>query len=99
MSYEGYREYLCETGHHFGHDCYDEDATECPYCGAPIAYWHSVDQTNGEDEDLPCTLPAPKHQVGGDDEWHVDHYGNRFANVRALWEPAGEWHTKRREPS
>lgn len=63
MSYEGYTEFLCKEGHYFCMDCCDDGVTRCPRCGATVAYTNSVDQTNGEDPDLPCTMPGPKKLV------------------------------------
>lgn len=65
MSYEGYVEYLCEKGHYFSFDCYDDpDKPACPRCGGPPVWKHSVDQTNGEVLDdsgkpYPETAPYP----------------------------------------
>lgn len=49
MSYEGYDQHLCETGHLFTTDCYTsfQDA-KCP-CGKKSVFYNVVDQTNGED--------------------------------------------------
>jgi len=51
MSFEGYYQLLCENGHHFAADCYshygsDFSDTICPDCGAPVAWWNLVNQTN-----------------------------------------------------
>lgn len=53
MSYEGIVEVLCKTGHYFAFDCWDAPGIgwSCPVCGESIAVSHSVDETNGADED------------------------------------------------
>jgi hypothetical protein len=51
MSFEGYYQILCERGHADSRDCYegfDEKSWKCPDCGSGCAWWHIVDQTNGE---------------------------------------------------
>lgn len=63
MSYEGYEEFLCVNGHHSIVDAFDDDPTCCPQCGARLAYRHSVDETNGVEEGLPDTMPAPTRVV------------------------------------
>lgn len=57
MSYEGYDQILCENGHLSIYDAftspigYGEDHWECGVCGADMAWWGGVDETNGEDEE------------------------------------------------
>jgi hypothetical protein len=91
VSYEGYREFLCSKGHYETRDAYDSDIETCTRCGSPIAYAHSVDQTNGEIDDLPATKPAPKDAIGFEDEWHRDHYDNKYAVAIQLYRPLAEW--------
>lgn len=50
MSYEGYTEYLCEDGHHWTQDAYDERPRMCADCGKRAVWYHDVDQTNGDDD-------------------------------------------------
>lgn len=90
MSYEGYVEYLCERGHLSGADCYDDDLKVCR-CGAPMAFRHAVDQTNGEIDDDPHTMPAPVREIGFDDDWKNDHHGNRYAAKLVRYEPVEHW--------
>lgn len=90
MSYEGYEEYLCEKGHYLAIDCYSETPSECPRCEAPIKWWHPVDQTNGYVEDNPGTYPAETDEVGYEDVWQEDHYGNRYATKIILHAPRGD---------
>lgn len=47
MSYEGYRQYLCPTGHYWTVDCYEVDDRNCPVCGRLECWHNSVDTTNG----------------------------------------------------
>lgn len=92
MSYEGFTEFLCERGHHVACDCWDSDPSECQHCGAPIAWCHSVDETNGPDPQIPCTIPAPKRLIEQEDVWHKDHHGNIYATQRPRYEPTSpEW--------
>ena len=46
MSYEGYEQCLCEDGHYYTRDCWDEEA-RCS-CGKEAAWSNPVDDTNGE---------------------------------------------------
>ena len=91
VSYEGYREYLCAKGHYQCSDAYDDDPEKCARCGERIAYAHSVDQTNGVEEDNPSTMPAPKEQVGFEDEWCKDRHGNKYAKSIPLYMAGREW--------
>lgn len=90
MSYEGSREFLCLLGHHLEIDCNQDDPHECPHCHSPIAFRHSIDHTNGYDEDDPNTYPAEKVIYGHDDIWHKDHHSNRYATKRYRWSPADD---------
>lgn len=98
MSYEGYEELLCGNGHYFAHDCYGDAPETCPRCGAPWAYSHGVDQTNGYDEECPNTYSAAKAVVGLEDDWNNDHYGNRYATQTKRYAPApgSQWRLIRR---
>lgn len=87
MGYSGYTEYLCENGHYFTRDCWDSKPSVCPYCQSFIKYFHSVDTTNGYDEEYPDTCRAEKNEIGFDDTWHDDHYGNRYATKRLRYKP------------
>lgn len=64
MSYEGFYEWLCAKGHYTATDAYQDDPEKCPRCSANIVWRHSVDQTNGEIEGDPGTMPYPLEQVG-----------------------------------
>jgi hypothetical protein len=79
MSYEGYRELLCVTGHYSAYDAYDDASPVCGVCGQAFRYMHGVDQTNGHDASDPACCNAPVVELGFDDIWREDHYGNRFA--------------------
>jgi len=59
VSYEGYTQALCKNGHLHVYECYDDPTScpqwmeekdfvpwKCPDCGAPLAWWNTVDQTN-----------------------------------------------------
>jgi hypothetical protein len=53
MSYVGYEQHLCKSGHLFAQDSEyfpgEVDAPNCPYCGEPSVFFNSVDNTNGEE--------------------------------------------------
>jgi len=52
MSYEGYDQHLCASGHYFTVDAMEHyglmDKAKCPTCGAESAWSMAVDQTNDE---------------------------------------------------
>jgi hypothetical protein len=91
MSYEGYYEYLCVKGHHFEHDAYEARPGKCEFYGAPLAYWHSVDETNGYDETLPGPVPAPKEEISFDAVPYEDHHGNKYYSRQPRYRPLKEW--------
>lgn len=90
MSYEGRVEFLCRRGHYTSIGCYENDLETCR-CGAPMRYRHSIDDTNGEIEDDPDTTLAPVVEDGHDDDWRVDHYGNRYAVAIPRFTPGDHW--------
>jgi len=49
MSFEGYYQFLCKSGHSYNIDVYeiDDKAPSCPICKAPANWRNLVDQTNG----------------------------------------------------
>lgn len=84
MSYEGYTQYLCSNGHTWKLDAGEflEPSSikfNCPKCGAKPTHYADVDETNGFVEDDPSTFDAPLTVIRQEDEWHTDHYGNRYA--------------------
>lgn len=91
MSYEGYQEYLCAKGHYVVRGAFADEPEYCPRCGGDIAYRHSIDVTNGVEEDDPSTMPAPKDQIGSEDDWQKDHYGNPYALDIPLYQPLEQW--------
>ena len=60
MSYQGYTEYLCEDGHYWTQDAFDDPVVSCVVsgCPRPVAWTHEVDQTNGTDPNEPWSLPT-----------------------------------------
>lgn len=63
MSYEGYYQFICKDGHYTTEDCYmmEPEDFKCSYigkdfhgrtgaCSAPLAWWNSVNTTNGSFE-------------------------------------------------
>ena len=91
MSYEGYVERLCETGHLSSFDFYpDDEMNVCAQCKKPFVFQHSVDQTNGIECDddgapYPDTVGYPFEEAGFEDQWHTDHYGNKYATKISLY--------------
>ena len=76
MSYEGYTQYLCEHGHLWHVDAYD-DKHHCPQCSSKPVWHHAVDCTNGIEYDddgneLAYTVPA---------HLEIDHYEERVIKV------------------
>lgn len=49
MSYEGYTEYKCPSGHLDAADVYDRQPGACRKCGERFIKRRSIDQTNGHD--------------------------------------------------
>lgn len=99
MSYEGYCEYLCRKGHYQVRDAYDGKPDACAFCGEPMAYSCSVDCTNGEDPEIPASIPGDKREIGIEDDWTTDHHGNRYARAVHLYKPTGNrWHHIKAQP-
>jgi hypothetical protein len=95
MSYEGFTEYLCEDGHLSAKELFESyGATQeeiinhhtCE-CGKLFKWRWEVDLTNGFLEDYPQTRPGPKKEIGWDDVWHKDHYGNKYATKLHRFKP------------
>lgn len=96
MSYEGYETFLCEKGHVWYHSAgldYGEHGNTCSVCLNAPKWECSTDQTNGYYEDEPGTHPPSMREIGFEDQWHVDHYGNRYALKVMKYEPVqdGRW--------
>ena len=75
MSYEGYEEFLCQWGHYWVEDAYfsfELTEVKCPRCRQKAAYYHSVNQTNGEDLNDPSTMSALSDPIGYSDWWQED---------------------------
>lgn len=91
MSYEGFSQLLCKNGHLHEEDsnvAYSETPSAgCPVCAESFVWRHDVDQTNGYSEDHPSTCRAELTEIGYEDVWHKDHYGNRYAVKRLRFEP------------
>lgn len=53
MSYEGFTQRICETGHYLTLDCneWGDDHDTCPYCNKPWAWTNMVNTTNGSFDD------------------------------------------------
>jgi hypothetical protein len=52
MSYEGYSQNLCTSGHLLEVDCYDDVPEKCEYCDCAFVFSHDVDNTNGENNKM-----------------------------------------------
>lgn len=86
MSYEGYSEHLCENGHisNFNQYFTPIEGTLCNICNGIFVFVHHVDETNGvefDQEGNPYlnTIPYPFQEIGFDNDWKEDHYGNKYA--------------------
>lgn len=89
MSYEGFDEYICLQGHYWAVDAYFvDDVPKCPRCKCSPRYFHMVDETNGRYEDEPGTFPAATEEIGFEDDWRKDHYGNKYSVRIPLVKPA-----------
>jgi hypothetical protein len=95
MSYEGYVEYLCENGHYCQNGAYETDHTRCPLCNGKLTYINFVDETNGEDKDDPCTMPAETEVIGNHKVAEEDAYGNSyFVDIPKLKPASDRWRAK-----
>lgn len=93
MSYEGFEEYLCINEHYHSVDAYSSvvlSETVCPVCSGKTKFWHSVDTTNGFEEGNPYTSCADVKEIGFENEWHVDHLGNKYAKKISIFEPTDD---------
>lgn len=79
MSYEGYEQYICPNKHSWERDARSNDECVCPVCREAPEFYHDVETTNGVCESIPSSLPADMNEVGFEDDWRTDHYGNRYA--------------------
>lgn len=73
MSYEGYEQLLCENGHLHMVDCWDSPDPKtwrCDSCGAKLAWWNAVDQTNGSYHT--CSETGEEVRIDGFVELEVD---------------------------
>lgn len=50
MSFRGYTQHLCESGHYWTQDVPQSVSFHCPVCGKPPSWSNLVDTTNGERE-------------------------------------------------
>lgn len=92
MSFEGTEERLCIIGHYHALNVYTGFPEKCPNCHSPWGYRHLIDHTNGYDEEDPSTYSAEREESGFDDDWHEDHYGNKYAVKILRYKPtSNEW--------
>ena len=87
MSYEGFEERICKTGHYLMQDVYQDTLTTCPICDAEWQWYSLVDQTNGYEPNNPSTWPAPTEIAGIEELWKEDKYKNRYCIERKLYRP------------
>lgn len=93
MSYEGFEEYLCVTGHYFCIDymevTYGEGVPKACKCGAPWKWFHRVDETNGHYDHDPSTFAALRDDTGDyTEEERLDRHGNKYMVKHELFKPA-----------
>lgn len=85
MSYSGYIEYLTTSGRYLTQDAFDDTLI---IRDDPIRYRHSVDTTNGYDENYPESCDAPKIKIGDIERKHVDFKGNVYFTQEPVYVPA-----------
>ena len=94
MSYEGVEQFICPAGHFYEIDSralmYGDAVCECPVCTATPVWVCSVNYTNGYYEEGPQTYSGPRQEIGFEDDWKVDHYGNKYAVKILLFKPVLE---------
>lgn len=88
MSYEGEVELLCEKGHYSRIGAHEDMPYLCEQCSGLIQYMHPVDLTNGYNSDYPGTRYIEKIEIGYDDDWCIDHHGNKYAKKIVKFGPA-----------
>lgn len=63
MSFEGYKQCICDNGHYFEIDVYEDDDV-CLDCGGKIAWFNTVDDTNCNSYgEIPMELLEEKFRV------------------------------------
>lgn len=74
MSYEGYSQFLCKTGHYWELDCNITaeklEDNKCPICKKPAVWEHGVNITNGSFDDKGKRIDGfielkPKKKISG----------------------------------
>jgi hypothetical protein len=89
MSYEGETEYLTKKGRYLVVSCHE--GLPVVDEGDEIQYVHNIDYTNGYNPDESWAWPAEKEEIGFEDIWHEDHYGNKYATKKILYKPGKHW--------
>lgn len=90
MSWEGYTEQLCERGHYSVENFMPTlQRATCRLCGSRIEFECIVDTTNGAgEEEYEGSHPGAKEEIGFNDKWMVNHYGNKYAVKQMQYRPA-----------
>lgn len=91
MSYHGYSEYLCASGHHHRSDVYAATPVDCPLCDGPWIWHHRVDHPHSLSPSVPCVatvVALPPSEI-----WRTDPLGNRYIHTEPRYAPAsqGPW--------
>lgn len=95
MSFEGYFQKIGTCGHTWEDDAsgysYSSYRRTCPVCGAEEHMRALVDVTNGYGEEYGLdAVNAQTVETGFTDQWHVDHYGNKYATKHITYMPVGD---------
>lgn len=93
MSYEGVDEWITKKGFYLITDCY-EDRPTLQDLEDQLEWHHTVDFTNGIEEEGTYSVYAKKEMLGHIDVWHKDHYGNSYATKKLQFRPLGDNWTK-----
>lgn len=91
MSFSGFYEYVCESGHYMSNDVYGIDVDKCYHCSKKLVWRHLVDQTNGYGGDKEYAkehgleyvehyqdISAPKTKIDSEYVERIDCLGNKY---------------------
>lgn len=79
MSYEGYTQYVCITGHMGRCNCHETVPQFCSICNQAVTHEKSVDMTNGYEANNPHTHEAATEVIGEE----------QYTMTRELHRPVG----------
>lgn len=93
MSFEGDTEYLCRRGHYQRQNAHMDCPRVCGQhgCQEPMEWEHTIDLTNGYEEEYEWCHPAPTTNIGWDDIPQTDHHNNRYFIKLNRYQPGERW--------